>query len=185
MEVLADEMDESRARVRLGAGARLLEALGDPVGDVPLCHLERQDVARLGTHLRQWRILLQLLGDERQHGAGCRRGEVLLDRLHVGGLPAAHEAALGVPPPVDALDHDEPCVTEQAADVAQRRRVRARHILGRDELDGLGLEVAAQARERRLDLGSIAAREQVDGLQIRCGRHGLHPTQRPVRTLIR
>ena len=52
-------------------------------------------------------------------------------------------------------------------------------------LDGLGLEVAAQPRERGLDLRPVAAGEQVDGLQDRCDRHGLHHTQRPVRTLFR
>ena len=185
VEVLADQMDECCARIRLGASAGLLEALGDPVGDVALRHLEGQNVAGLGARLRQRRVLLQLLGNECQHGAGSRRGEVLLDRLHVGDLPAARETAVGVPPAVDALDHDEPRVAEQAADVAQRRGVRAGHLLSRDELDCLWLEVAAEARERSLDLGAIAAGEQVDGLQIRGGGHDLHPTQRPFRTVIR
>ena len=185
LEVLADQMDECCARIRLGASAGLLETLGDPVGDVALGHREGQNVAGLGARLRQRRVLLQLLGNECQHGAGSRRSEVLLDRLHIGGLPAVRKASVGVPPAIDALDHHEPGVAEQTADVAQRRGVRAGHLLRRDELDSLGLEVAPEARERGLDLGAIAAGEQVDRLQVWGGGHDLHPTQRPFRTVIR
>ncbi len=116
---------------------------------------------------------------------GAGEDEVFLDRLHVGDLPAVREAAVGVPATVDALDHNEPRVAEQAADVAQRRSVRTGYLLRRHELDCLRLEVAPEARERSLDLGTIAAGEEVDGLQVRGGGHLLHPTQRPVRTLIR
>ena len=76
--------------------------------DVPLRDLEGEHLAGLRARLRQRRVLLQLLGDERQHRAGRRRGEVRLDRLHVGDLPAVREPALGVPAAVDALDDDEP-----------------------------------------------------------------------------
>ena len=67
-----------------------------------------QHLARLRAGFRQRRVLLQLLGDEREHRAGRRGGEVRLDRLHVGDLPAVREPAVGVAAAVDALDDDEP-----------------------------------------------------------------------------
>ena len=76
--------------------AGLLETLRDPRVGLPLRDVVSEHVAGLRAGLRQRRVLLQLLGDERQHGARRRRGEVLLDRLHVGCLPAVREPALGV-----------------------------------------------------------------------------------------
>ena len=81
----------------------------------------REHLARLRARLRQRRVLLQLLGDEREHRARRRGGEIRLDRLHVGDLPAVREPALGVPAAVDALDDDEPARRRRGC-----RRCRAR-----------------------------------------------------------
>ena len=100
-----------------------------------------------------------------------------------------HEPPVGVAAAVDAVDDDEPGVAEQAAGVAVRGGVGAGDLLRGDELDGLGLEMAAEARERGLDLRPVAAGEQVDRLELRrlgllgCSVAG-HDTQRSVRTLI-
>ena len=180
VEVLPDEVDQSGARVGLGARARLAEAVGDPLVDVALRDLVREHLPRLRARLRQRRVLLQLLGDEREHRAGRRGGEVRLDRLHVGDLPAVREPALGVAAAVDALDDDEPGVAEEAADVAERGRLLSRYLLRRDQLHGLGLEVAAEPAERRLDLRAVAPGEQVDGLQVgRLGHASPYSTDRP------
>ena len=145
--------------------AGLLEALRDPRVGLPLRDVEREHVARLRAGLRQRCVLLQLLGDERQHGARRRRGEVLLDRLHVGCLPAVREPALAVATPVHAFDEDEPRVAEEAAGVAEGGGLGARLLLGADDLRRLRLEVAAKPRERGLDLGPVAAGEQIDRLE--------------------
>ena len=185
VEVLPDEVDQRGARLGLGACARLAEALGDPLVDVLLRDVVREHVARFRARLGQRRVLLQLLGDEGERRARRGRGEVRLDRLHVCRLPAVREPALVVAAAVDSLDDDEPRVAEEAAGVAERDRLLTRELLRRDELHGLGLEVAPEPAERRLDLRTVAPREQVDGLQLRRIGHGASLLNGPVRTLSR
>ena len=165
VEVLADELDERRNRIGLRPDAGLLEALRNPRVGLPLRNVVGEHVACLRAGFRQRCVLLQLLGDERQHGARRGRGQVLLDRLHVGGLPAVSEPALAVAPPVHAFDEHEPRVAEEAAGVAEGGDLATRLLLCADDLRRLGLEVAAKPPERRFDLGPVAAGEQIDRLE--------------------
>ena len=170
LRVVPDQLEQRGARLGLRLRAVELELLRNPARQALLHDLVRQHLARLCAGPRQRRVLLQLLGDEREHRSGRRGREVGLDRLHVGDLPAVREPFVRVPAAVDALDDDEPGVAEEAADVAERGRVFSRHLLRRDQLHSLGLEVAPEPSERRLDLRAVAPGEQVDGLQV--GRLG-------------
>ena len=182
--LLADVLDQERARVRLGLDAGLPEALGDPGDPASLGDVVEQQVAALRARLRDRRVLLHLEPDEREHGVGRGRRQVGGDRLDVGSLPAAgRRAARSSFCAVDVGHDDEPRVAEQAARVAERDDVGPARLERRDDLDRLGHEARPQALHRRLDLRPVAARDQVGGLQRRAARSRALPysTLRPDR----
>ena len=165
--VLADELDERRARFGLGGDAELAEALRDPAGQVPLDDVVAKDIARLGARLRERRILPRLLGDECKHRFGRGRRQILRDGRHVRCLPSSRQAPLTGAPPVDGLDEDEPRVAEEAPCVGERDCLRAARLQRRHALHGLLGEPASEPGDRRLHLRPVAPGEEVDGLQLR------------------
>ena len=87
VQVVADELDERGAGLGLGAGAGELELLRDPLRELPLGDREGEHLPDLRDRLRERRVGLQLLRDEREHGSRRRAREVRRDRLDVRGLP--------------------------------------------------------------------------------------------------
>ena len=100
------------------------------------------------------------MADEREDGLGRRRGEVLGDRLRVGGLP-----------PLDLVDqHQAAARGEQPHRIAGRDRVVTAGLSRREPLDRVVGEPLAEAVERAVDLRAVAARQQVGRFQ-RIGHH--------------
>ena len=159
VRVLADDLDEQANRVRVDVHAAFGELLRHPLGDAAFRNVVDEDVARLRARLPERRVLLELGGDEREHGVGSGAREVRRDRLDVGGLPA-----------LDVLDDDEPAAAaEQAQRVARRDGVVTAGLERGEELDAVLADPVAQPPERALDLRPVAAGDQVDGLEL--GRH--------------
>src|SRR5205823_12269881 len=105
-EVVADELRERATGIGVGMRAPAGELLGHPGREVALARrLVAEDLPRLRGSLRERRVVLDPVADEREDGARRRRGEVLGDRLDVPCLPA-----------LDLLDDDEP---RTAADQAE------------------------------------------------------------------
>jgi hypothetical protein len=160
---VAHDLDQQARRFGVDAHPALPELLRDPVGHAPLRHVIDEQIADLRTGLGQRGVLLELRGDECEHGVGRGARKVRSDRLRVGGLPA-----------VDVLDdHEPPASAEQAERVARRDRVVAARLVRGEKLRRVLADAIAQPSQRALDLRAIGARDQVDGLELgRC-----HPGQ--------
>ena len=135
--------------------------------------------ARLRARLPERRARLQLVGHEREHGRRRGAGEVRRHGVDVRGLPASLAAAVRLLRPSTSSTTIEASVTEQAPGVAEPDGRVARRVERGDRLDRLGVEVAAQPRERRVDLRAVAPGDEVDGLVGRVG-HVRHLNGAPV-----
>ena len=156
MRVLADQLDERAARLAGRLHAVAGELLGDPLRQLALAHLVDEELAGLRAGLRERRVLAELLGDEREHGVGRGRGQVLGDRLRVRRLPA-----------LDLFDDDEPAAAaEEPHRVAGRDRVVAGRVPRGEPLDRVLAEPVAEAAEGALDLRAVAAGEQVGRFEL-------------------
>ena len=87
VEIVAHELDERPARLRLGGRAVELELVGGPTLQLLLRDVPEQHLALAGDRLRDRRVLLQLTADERERRRRRGRPEVGGDLLHVRGLP--------------------------------------------------------------------------------------------------
>ena len=111
----------------------------DPFGHTALRHVVDEDVPGLRARFRERRVLLQLRGDEREHGVRRGAREVRGDRLDVGGLPA-----------FDLFDDHEPAATaEQAERVARRDGVVAAGVVRGEQLDGVLADPVAETPQAR------------------------------------
>ena len=156
VQVVADQLDQRAAALRVGGRAAQLELLRHPAGKAPLGHVPVQNLAGSRSDLRDRRVLLQFAGDERQGRRRRRRLQVRGDRLRVRGLPGLR---LGD-------DDQAPVAREQPERVAHGDDVLPRRRARRVQLHGVGGEAGSEALERAIDLRPVAAGHQVNGLEL-------------------
>src|SRR5206468_1940023 len=87
VEVVADELDEPRARLVCRTRADARELLARPLREVALRHVVDEHVARLRARLRERRVALHLRAVQGEYGVWGGAREVGGDRLRVGCLP--------------------------------------------------------------------------------------------------
>ena len=135
-QVVADELDERRDGVGLGAHAALAELLGDPPVQLLLRDVEREDLPGLRAGLPERRARLQLVAPRaRARSPAPGFDEVADDRVDVGRFPAALATSVAVClRAVDVRDDDQPRVAEQAARVAETDRRLARRCRARSPI---------------------------------------------------
>ena len=185
--VLADVLDQERARVRLGLHAGLPEALRDPgdpasLGDV----VDRAGRRPSRTPSRSRASFFTSSPTSGEHGVRRRRREVRRRpprRRPPSSLRSAGRFGSFLRPSTSVTTTSRR-VAEQAARVAERDDVGAGRLERRDDLDRLGHEPRPQALHRRLDLGPVAARRS-GRRASEAGRSltALYRTRRSVRTV--
>ena len=161
VEVVAHEHDQRATRLRVGLGAVQLELLGDPGLNALLRDVPDQHLAGGRDRLRERRVLLQLVRDERERGRRRGRLEVGGDRLGVVRLPG-----------LDAVDDDQPAVAREETE----------GVRGGDDVlaRGIGRRRATRRRRARSGRAVAGARGRPSGGRSRrAGRRASAPRPSP------
>ena len=156
VEIVADELGEQPARLGSAVVAVQLELLGDPAGDRPCLRRPRAGPRRAAaTAFASGASFFSSPATSASVVPGAGDFEIVGDRLRVGRLPASRRLRR----PRAA------CPRRTGPSRCTRRPRRHRSSSAAVvQLDRVGVEAAAQPRDRAVDLRPVAAGDQVGGL---------------------
>ena len=144
VEVVADDLDERAARLLVRLRAEPAELLADPLWQLSLRHVVREQLARLRDRLRERRVGLQLARDECEHGVGGGAARYAATAFASSAFQRSTSSTMtSLPPPTKSPSALQVAIASsplasralrcsvESSPMRSRRRRRARAIFGR------------------------------------------------------
>ena len=165
VHVVADELEQRAARLRIRLRVLQAELLRHPLGERALRHVVGQDVPHLRDRLAERGVRLHLGRDEREHRLGRRRRRYSVTAFRSAAFqpPVSRPSAFGVPSTSSTTTSRPPPKSPRAL---QARPPPPRSSRAPKELDRLVVEARAEAAERPRDLRPVAAGDEVGAREL-------------------